>query len=172
MQLVYELSPSDYEAAQSLFLRRKKAGLFWFGLIYGGATVLWGLVDLSRGRPLAVVLLVLGLFLMINVPILSPRGMRKLFPKSRALHGVTTLQTSSEGVSIESPNARHFYRWDVVFSVVEGPKVWLLLISPQSFIMVPTRAFASPEEMQMFRVESGRHGSFANVNVGAPIASP
>jgi len=172
MQLVYELSPSDLEAAQALFLRRRKVGLYWFGLIYGGITLLLGLLTLSRGHISAVILVVLGLFLMLNVPVLVPRASRKTFPQCRTMHGVTTLHTSDEGVSVEGPNARSFYRWNVVLAVLEGPKVWLLVLGPNTFLPVPTRAFASPEEMQMFRVESGRHGSFADVSVGAPIASP
>lgn len=172
MQLFYELSAADLGAAQRLFSMRRRATAFWMTTIYGVAAMLFGLFDSFIHRPGFLIPLLAGLYLVLQTPVLLPRAARKNWVKSRALHGAATLSTSSEGLTLETPHARFFYRWDVVLHVDEGATVWIVCVSPLSFVIIPTRAFGSEEEKSRLRAELSRIGAGAQSSVAPPLAAP
>lgn len=171
MQLFYELSGDDMAAAQSLFWRRRRRLFFWGFTVYGVLFFLFGLWQLIRGGAAgAFIPMLFGAWATLFVPVLLPRTAKKNWAKSLFLHGATTLTISSEGIESSNPMWRSFMRWEIIGEVIEGPQVWLVLIGPMNFHIVPTRAFSSEEERVQFR--SATHGRGAVANGGPPIAAP
>lgn len=171
MQLQYELSPDDYAASQSLFLRKRRAVILWFFSIYGALFLLFGLWQLSRGAlGSAVVPLLFGALGILYFPVVIPLVAKKSWAKLLILHGPTTFETSSEGIETSNPMTRAFVRWQIVQDVVEGPQMWLVFIGPMHFYMVPKRALTSDEERAQFRAELGSRG--ATSSAGAPLPTP
>ncbi|BCM93844.1 hypothetical protein IAD21_05735 [Abditibacteriota bacterium] len=171
MQLFYELSPDDMAAAQSLFWRRRRPLLFWGFTIYGVLFFLFGLWQLFRGSlGSALVPLLFGVWATLFVPMMLPRAAKKNWKKSPFLHGATTLTTSNEGLETANPVWRSFMRWEVVGDILEGPTVWLVLVGPMNFHIIPARAFSSDAERIQFRNEAYPRGSAASGQT--PIAAP
>lgn len=169
MQLFYELGAADLSAAQRLFFQRRRKATVWATTFYGVLAILFGLFDSFIHRPGFLIPLLAGFYLVLQIPVLLPRAARKNWGATRALHGPTTLSTSSEGLTLENPNIRFFYRWETLLAFDEGAPVWLIHVSPLSFIIISTRAFGSEEDKARFRAEVSRIGAAA---AGAPLAAP
>lgn len=171
MQLSYELSPDDLAAALRLFIFKRRAVMVWIFSIYGALFLVFGLWQLIRGSVGGALFpLLFGAWGLFYFPVLLPRTAKKNWAKSPILHGPTTFQTSPEGIEISNPMTRAFCRWAVVCDVVEGPKMWLVFISPTYFYVVPKRALASDEERAEFQKEISSRGTSAQV--GAPLSAP
>ena len=105
--------------------------------------------EFAGGSPTVAWLLLtaLVLFFVFLSPWLS---LRSFFRKSPLSRKPRRLSFSSEGMHLDSEDARGDYKWTVFSQIIEGPKVFYLMQTSRTATYVPKRCL-QPEEITGLR---------------------
>ncbi|HEX4001500.1 MAG TPA: YcxB family protein [Candidatus Acidoferrales bacterium] len=94
-----------------------------------------------------LLILALVLFFVFVVPWLAARSLFRKYPLFRKSR---RLSFSSEGMHLDSEDARGDYKWTIFSQIVEGPKVFYLMQTARSATYIPKRCL-QPEEIAALR---------------------
>jgi len=120
--------------------------VFGFIMLYGpGSGSLWG--DAGAGEK-AVWLAGFAVFVVFLLPWLSVQIMIRKYP---AIWRSRSLSFSSEGMHLESEDARADYRWSVFYRINETSTLFLLMPTASTAVYVPKRCISSQEDIKVVR---------------------
>jgi hypothetical protein len=88
------------------------------------------------------------LFITFFVPWLRLQWMFRTYPTMR---GLRSYSFSSEGMHIESEEARGDYKWSLFTRIVETPKSFVFVITSRGATYVPKRCLAGQGEIEILR---------------------
>lgn len=97
---------------------------------------------------LAPVLIVIALLILFVLPWIRVQSMFRRYP---ALGRPRSLSFGSEGLHVESDDARGDYKWSIFHRVVETPKVFLFIVTPRGATYLPKRCLATPGDISTLR---------------------
>ena len=128
---------ADFEAA-SAWSPKWKLGVSWAALLAGGWVVC---SRISRDTPTLVIWLPVTVAMVLGA--VYQKSQRGTLAKraATAMGGPTTLYVDGDGVAINTEKRRSVWTWAAFSHCVERARNFYLYTAPQTFLVVPKRAF-------------------------------
>ncbi len=152
LKISYKVEEADFIQAYERFWRSSKQGsetAHWIG----GIAVLLGalvLATLPNIRMLAFVIVGLGALLSL-LPIARRAMFARAYRSNLKFTGPIATEFSNDVISTESKVGASQLNWDIYSSALESDDAFLLMITKQTFSIVPKRDFQSASQIDEFR---------------------
>jgi|SRR5947207_913783 len=172
VQARFEYTVADFREYQRHF-RRRVLWLTW-PLLLAIALLLLLVILLARGAPspspgagpapplppgslftvflpLVPWMIIFGAIIVTLRIIRRRQGPRAMLAQAPAYHGEMVADIDAGGVALQSRLYRAHYHWEAVIRFRETKRLFLLFVNPNTAMVLPKRAFATPEELDAMR---------------------
>ncbi len=166
MHIEYEVTEQDYLDCQQLAIKSSPVrGVRWtrvvlpvFGVLLLGALIF---TAFRQGITLSALPgLSFGLFFclfLISIPIWTKQAHKRVYAKSKGLHGKLVLDVEDEGIQFRGPLSSTIMSWQNFSKFFEDDKCFIFFhTNEQVFHNLPKRCL-SPEQVVAFRQFLERH---------------
>lgn len=155
MELRFQLTAEEYVYAVLQYWRRaRRFNRLLLQLILALFLVAFDTLVLAiptiRDKGPAWFGLATGVFLLVDLYVLAPWRLRRLFRRSPNVNNEHRMTIGDDGIKTVLPNAVEDVRWTALQKVYETERLFLVMYSPVQFYIIPKRALATAE-LNVFR---------------------
>jgi hypothetical protein len=146
VEIDYQLTEDEYVHAQLAFWSHvRRPNRLRIQTLIASVSLLLSLAALSlpriRDKGLAWLILFFSLFLFVDRYLLAGYRLRRVFRRSPNTSSGRHVTITEDGIKIVLPNSSEEINWSAFQKVHELEHEFLLMYSPQSFVIIPKRAF-------------------------------
>jgi len=155
MQIEYKISEQDFIDAQRLAIRNSPQRLVrwtrWVLPLFGVGLLIFLITAVARqGFSVRMVPGAAFIVFFISLPLLNRNAQKKLYAKTKSMHGKLSLEASEQGLQFRGPTVSSQVGWSNFYRFFEDEKSFVIYQNPQVFNIVPKREL-SPDQINSFR---------------------